>query len=253
MVDAHLHLQAVHDGSPEAIWQRARAHGLEHGICCATSPSDWEAVESLNRRLDGLTPAYGIHPWWGADLPADWLSKLTERLQTHPRALVGEVGLDRAARRHPAGISLDQQTALLQAQFALAARFRRPVVLHVVRAWGAMMALLRQWRPHLTAVMIHGFSGAPDILRECLALNLWISLGPRLDTPRGREAARRLPGGALLIETDFPENQSGSDPSRMLAATHAKMARLRADPPGVLAARCQANARCFLDGKNPFP
>jgi Tat protein secretion system quality control protein TatD with DNase activity len=76
----------------------------------------------------------------------DWEPRLRALLTKHPHAVVGELGLDRAAvipgtRR--ARCSPQHQLALLQAQLSVAAELGRPVSVHCVRAHGMLYDELR--------------------------------------------------------------------------------------------------------------
>lgn len=159
-----------------------------------------------------IVPAFGWHPWFSyqlyddredaSDISADehykrvltpspddqsfldalptpkdlssFLDETEKRLVIHPFALVGEIGLDRAARlpvftrgdleasksyKHPDGnytpgtrgdrplspyrVAMDHQKIILKAQLQLAAKHKRPVSVHSVQAHGVVFDLLQ--------------------------------------------------------------------------------------------------------------
>ncbi|KAF7597105.1 hypothetical protein BBP40_010579 [Aspergillus hancockii] len=103
------------------------------------------------------------------------ISETRERLLSHPAALVGEIGLDRAFRLplswtqqemedrdskktpgsregrslSPHRVQLEHQKAVLEAQLRLAGELRRPVSVHSVQAHGALFDLFKKlWAGH---------------------------------------------------------------------------------------------------------
>ena len=99
--------------------------------------------------IDGSGGAYGVGLSGGGGaldvVPHDeWRARLRALLVAHPGALVGEVGVDRAAviPTTRARVRFDHQLALLREQLALAAELRRPVSVHCVRGYGHLLQLL---------------------------------------------------------------------------------------------------------------
>ena len=94
--------------------------------------------------LEGREVAFfGIHPWQSAEcgVSAEEIAvDLRRRIAENPHAGVGEIGLDRLKTKNIP----DLQRTIFETQLALAAEFRRPVVLHgakssrpVSRLWDA--------------------------------------------------------------------------------------------------------------------
>jgi hypothetical protein len=110
LFDAHCHLQDPRVADAAAALAAARDAGVATVACCGCWPGDWEAVLALAAAHAGaLLPQLGVHPWWLDRAPdvAAWLPALRARLDAHPRAGVGECGLDfqpksRRAARAPA-------------------------------------------------------------------------------------------------------------------------------------------------------
>ncbi len=152
----------------------------------------------------GLVPALGLHPWClgeGSDA-----GRRVERFCELAGGcrLVGEVGLDRG-RAHR------------QAFDAQVAAFRRAcdavapgsvLSIHSVGAAGEVLDILGEsGRLADCACVFHWFSGTSDELARARGAGCLFSVGPlMLRSRRGREYARQVPVGRLLLETDLPEH-----------------------------------------------
>jgi len=205
--DAHTHLQSplLSGVLPRVIDDAARA-GVTGVCCCATMPDDWSAVAELARaRLPFvLVPAFGVHPWHVQGLPADWPDRLAALLDAHPVAAVGEIGLDGLRDDVPAAL----QDEVFRRQLDIAERLRRPVILHGARAWGRLTERIKPFARLLPGVVVHGFSGSAEILKQLLNLGAYVSFAGSVCNPnarRVRAAAAAVPPDRLLIETDTPD------------------------------------------------
>jgi len=206
MFDAHAHLQDPRlVGLLPKILDAAKAAGVR-GICsCATSPADVADVRALPREWKSLrfARAYGVHPWCLDGLATDWLDTVESALADDPSACVGEIGLDGVRADIPPGLQRDVFTAQLE----LAARLRRPVILHGARAWSEVMELLKPFAPRLPGLLLHGFSAPLETLRELLRLGAHFSFAGTVCDPQKKKAravASAVPLPQLMVETDAP-------------------------------------------------
>ncbi len=123
-------------------------------------------------------------------------------------AAVGEIGLD----YQRAGTDRRGQCALMECQLEVAARLRRPVIVHTRDADEDTLALLRNAEPRLGGPgarpgVIHCFTGNQTFAESLLELGYFLSFSGIVTfanaTPL-REVARTVPDDRLLIETDTP-------------------------------------------------
>jgi TatD DNase family protein len=205
MFDTHTHIQDPRLAACRAaVLDAACRAGVSGLCCCATAPDDWDAVAALVCERPVILPAWGVHPWQAAHLPAGWDDRLGALLHAHPAAAVGECGLDGIRAEPVPGI----QRAVLQRQLELAAACGRPVVLHGARAWGALIAAVKPFAGRIPALVAHSFGGSRDILRDWLALGGFVSFSGALcnaAATRVRAAAAATPADRLLVETDSPD------------------------------------------------
>jgi Tat protein secretion system quality control protein TatD with DNase activity len=137
----------------------------------AVEEGDWAALASLGTTTDGKDIAsygLGIHPWKAHQAAPGWESRLEAALKAHPEALVGECGLDKAARTPDTGqVEWEAQLACFHAQLRLAASLGRPVSVHCVRAHGAVYEHLKQAEARGEAtpptVALHSYTGSPEL------------------------------------------------------------------------------------------
>lgn len=150
------------------------------------------------------------------------MDNLEIQLQKHQSAGVGECGLDRRFYRTA---PRPEQEKLLLRHIELAGTYRRPLVLHQVKAAGALADLLSSVQLK-TPVMIHGFNSPPEILERFLKLDLYISVGPgsRWENEAFIKTARMIPRNRLLLETDWPYGGMETNYTQCLEAHYRRTA-----------------------------
>ena len=216
--DAHNHLQdewlAPH---LDKIADQLAALPLRAAVVNGTCEDDWARVSELSRRFPWVVPSFGLHPWDVGNRSPAWLEKLSATLATHPKAGVGEIGLDRwilerarpddprltGLRRAP----LDEQIDIFRAQLQLAAKDNRAATIHCLDAWGALDETLRTAKPPSCGFLLHAYSGPAEMIRGFAERGAYFSFnGSFLDErhARHRETFKLVPPDRLLVETDAP-------------------------------------------------
>ena len=204
-LDAHLHLQDKRlQAQLPAVIARARQKGVEQFFCNATSEKDWLVVVELAQTNSDVIPFIGIHPWY-ADLATEgWEERFCMILEQHSCG-VGETGLD---KRCP--VDFTHQIALFKAQIQLALQYHRPLVVHCVKSWGAVVDTLEQefTGPGAPPVMLHSYSGSVETMRRLVKAGAYISFSTRLlgrDEARLKQVLVETPVERILLETDSPD------------------------------------------------
>ena len=187
----------------------------------------------------------GIHPWETLEMgsvPNDVLAEISERLSAQEKLGVGEIGLDRLKNRDISPVM--RETFI--AQLELAARFRRPVVLHGAKCWGQVAAECKRFAGRIPAFLFHGFSRSDGLLPDIAALNGFVSVGPAVLNDHAvnyRKLVVKIPAERLLVETDrTAENVAGCPAVEDIAR---KLAELRGMTYEELEALTDMNARRF--------
>jgi Mg-dependent DNase len=136
----------------------------------------------------------GVHPWYSDDSVFD----LERRFAPYVGKIValGEIGLDRAVQ-----IPIEKQVELFIAQLNISQKHQLPVVIHCVRAYSDILAIIPKYRK-LTFIF-HGFYANEHILSSLLSYNSYFSVGIReLERPRGTALIKSIPINRLFLETD---------------------------------------------------
>ncbi|MCC8175897.1 MAG: TatD family hydrolase [Bacteroidales bacterium] len=184
----------------------------------------------------------GVHPWDTAAFDGDYTE--LERMAAMPNVVaIGETGLD-ALR----GAPLERQEEIFRRHIEIAERVGKPLVLHVVKAWGRLLKIAKAYRPPRQTAghgglltesacgaspcretvgnrgplaagkwVVHGFRGKAELARQLLATGMDISLGEKFNP----EAARVIPAERLHFETDCSSLPVEQIAARVMAARDA--------------------------------
>jgi TatD DNase family protein len=194
LFDAHSHLPRVGALEDSVLRKDHRR------VVCGTCEADWPAVLAHAASHGQVLPMLGLHPWFVEEAAPGWAARLEALLRSNPTGL-GECGLDFARKE----ADRDAQESALRVQLRLAHALRRPIALHVVKAWGALLDVLREEGVPASGAMVHAYSGSLETARELQAMGVFLSFSGDLQKPdrQGlRETLRAVPSDHLLLETD---------------------------------------------------
>ena len=275
LTDTHAHLDFYTEDRDEVL-RRAYAAGVHTILAIGIG----EGPATMHQALDiattttgpGLPAIYasaGVHPQEAASATTEALEKLAT-LAAHERCIaVGEIGLDYYHFDNPEA-PIQQQAFI--AQMKIAARFRKPIIIHcrtselatpqakekfgTADAWEDILALIAEhWTPTGLSGIMHCFSGSVEQAERSLAANFYLSFAGNLTYPKSqaiRDCAELAPSHRILVETDapflapVPLRGQRSEPA-MVVHTAAALAELRGISPEELATFTTTNF------KNLFP
>ena len=241
MTDTHAHLDACAEPA-EVLVARAQTAGVERIVSVGSGLASCRETLAIAGREQGVFAALGIHPHQAADEDAGRLDELRKLLGDERAVAVGETGLDFYRDYAPH----DRQRELFERQLELAAELGKAVVVHSRAASDETAEALEGFEG---TVVLHCFS-APELLPVALERGYYVSFAGNVTYPSAeelREAARRIPGDRLLVETDSPylspQPRRGrpNEPANVVH-TAAALAEARGEDADELAARLDANA-----------
>lgn len=168
-------------------------------LICTSMASEYALVRSYPHHALGL-----LEP------TADGITELIAALDGDPKALIGEVGVDRRWDNQ------EEETLLIRI-LSYAKETGRPFIIHQVGHFDVLDKVLRYLAP-LPAFMVHGFTGSEESARVIMKHGGIISLGPRSEKSRHFGRLLKLP---FLLETDLPVS---SEQLKTLALWYGKVA-----------------------------
>lgn len=206
LVDSHCHLDDAQFATDrEEVIARARAAGLKWMLSIGTGdgPPDLACAVRLAEQHPFILATVGVHPNDSQKINSSTFADL-EQLLAHPKVkALGEIGLD-----YHWGIPKEAQMPVFSQQLEIAAKAKRPIVIHTRDAWDDTIDVLRsEWAPNGLPCIMHCFTGGVAQARQCLDLGFFLSFGGVTSFPKAsgiREAARIVPAERLLLETDCP-------------------------------------------------
>lgn len=140
----------------------------------------------------------GIHPWYiNVDRVEAQLAIIEERIQMQNCLAVGECGLDKRIE-----IPIKLQVTIFEKQLALAIKYQKPVILHLVAAFQELIEIKNRMQPEVPMI-IHGFSKNTQVAKQLLDNRFYLSFGKYLlRNPELSEVFAIVPDDRFFLETD---------------------------------------------------
>lgn len=155
----------------------------------------WEFVADIQQY------SIGIHPWYIVeDRVESDLQFIEQKLQLPECLALGECGLDKRI-----DIPMELQTEVFAKQIALAEKYQKPLVLHLVAAYQELIAIHKK-RPIKVPVILHGFSKNEQTAKSLLDCGFYLSFGKYLlRNPELAAVFQLVPNDRFFLETDTLE------------------------------------------------
>jgi TatD DNase family protein len=204
LFDTHAHLNAEEykDDLDEVI-SRAQEAGVTNMVVVGFDRPTIERAIELVDHYDFLYASVGWHPVDAIDITEEDLIWI-EELASHPKVVaLGEMGLDYHWDKSPKDI----QKEVFRKQIRLAKKVKLPIIIHNREATADILEILKEENAEEVGGIMHCFSGSPEVARECVNMNFYISLGGPVtfkNAKKPKDVAAEVPLDKLLIETDCP-------------------------------------------------
>jgi len=203
LFDTHAHVNDSEAFPAVAeVWERAQAVGVKRLVAPGYDRASCLRALELTERFEGIYAAVGFHPNDALAVTDRDLANLEEWSKRDKVVAIGEIGLD-----YHYDTPRDVQERLLREQIALARRVGKPIVIHDREAHEDVLRLLDDTGASQVGGIMHCFSGSVEMMHQCIALNMHISLGGPVTFKNAKkplQVAAEVPFERLLIETDSP-------------------------------------------------
>ncbi len=157
MIDTHAHIYSEEfDTDRDEVINRARTAGLSHIILANVDRSSYEPMlKTCSDYPDICIPTLGLHP---TSIAEDWKTELDfieSKLDEHPFAAIGEIGLDLYWEKK----FINEQQTAFKTQLQWAAERDLPVIIHVRDAFPELHSTLSEMKHLNLRGIVHSFSG----------------------------------------------------------------------------------------------
>lgn len=142
----------------------------------------------------------GLHPWRIGTEAEDneRMLMMEDALEFDHVIFVGECGLDKLAET-----GFEEQMRAFQAQAFMAEEFRKPLIIHCVKAWNEIAEMHKKNKPTVPWIF-HGYNGSVQLTRQLSGKNILFSFGELLlrENAKAVESFKILPLEKTVFETD---------------------------------------------------
>jgi len=203
-IDSHCHL---HDSRiiSDIPWleDRAKIANVQYMVSCATMEDNFELTAQLSRDFPSILPCFGVHPWFVDRISEQWQQNLEHYLQAYPSG-IGETGLDFTDKT----CNREKQIKVFEHHFMLAMQLKRPINIHIRKAWDTFIHILKKFGKLKVPGMIHSYSGSADMIPIFEKYGLYISFSGSVTKPNAKKVIKSLKNvskSRFVLETDSPD------------------------------------------------
>jgi TatD DNase family protein len=112
----------------------------------------------------------GIHPWHLNKNNQQQLVEFIFQVAGNSNLIaIGEAGFDKLR-----GPGMELQKLTFEEQVKIAEEYRKPIIIHCVRAWDVLLASHRNLKPS-TKWLVHGFRGKKELAVQLLSRGMYLS------------------------------------------------------------------------------
>lgn len=142
----------------------------------------------------------GLHPWHIKTHTEnnESLLMVEDALAFDEVIFIGECGLDKRA-----GTNFEEQVRVFKAQTFMAEEFRKPLIVHCVKAYNEVLELYNKMHPEMPWIL-HAYNGSLEFTKQLEQKNFLFSFGENLFDPNAKaiNSFKNLGLDKIFFETD---------------------------------------------------
>lgn len=163
-------------------------------------PDQW-AILNVLKHFDTLPASglfsAGLHPWYlTKENVAAELKQLNLALQQNNVLALGECGLDKVCKT-----DYTLQQACFSQQVLLANEYRKPLIIHCVKAFDDVLHILKE-SGNSVPVIFHGYHKSRELAMQLIYAGHYLSFGKHLKQPGVAAVFHSIPLEHVFLETD---------------------------------------------------
>lgn len=218
MIDTHVHLDFKEfDCDREETIKRFFDAGGEKMINIGCELLSSARSVELAGKYENIFAAVGVHPHDAESFDEEAMERLEELIAKEKVVAVGEIGLDFFRDLSPREIQIEA----FKAQLELAAKHKKPVIIHCREAYVDVIDILKNYKKENWHGVMHCFLGSWPIAEELLGMGFYLGFTGAITYPKKRllkdplglnfnvepeifKVVKNTPLDRILIETDCP-------------------------------------------------
>ncbi len=214
LFDTHTHFDVDEfDHDRQQLAEQAYQAGVKGLILIGFIQSRFKNLLQTQQFLQSLQDvpqsylAPGLHPFYIEQHTTAHLFDLEQFLKQHDCVAVGEIGLDRFSKVHKTEQMQSLQAQFFSQQLELATQYHKPVLLHIRKAHGETLQMLKQHKFRHGGIA-HAFSGGVEEARAFVKLGFKIGITGQVTNPNAKrlhEVIRHIAIDDMVLETDCPD------------------------------------------------
>ena len=194
MIDTHCHLFKEHYEDLDDLINTMKNENIS-AICNGCESKTNEEVIMLSKKYENIYAACGFHP---EDIDLGY-SKEELINNIDNIVAIGEIGLD----YHYRVDNKDEQKKLLEMQLSVAAKYNKPVIVHIRDAMEDAYNIISKYK---VKGVIHAFSGSYEMAIKFIKLGFKLGIGGVITFKncKLKEVIEKIDISNILLETDSP-------------------------------------------------
>ena len=222
LIDTHTHFDVdSFDHDREMQSQLAWDNGVHHLVLIGFLAKYFAQMVACQRQMQGYgqqgkaTPsahlAFGLHPFYITEHKDSDLQQLEQFIQQYSPIAIGEIGLDTFTAPMKTAENYARQQDFFAQQLELAKQYQLPALLHIRRAHGDVIKMLKAQK-FTQGGIAHSFSGGIQEAKALVNLGFKIGITGQVTNPNAKKLRHTLTElvkivglDAIVIETDCPD------------------------------------------------